>query len=141
MKLAKFALTLTAVATLAACHSTMPAKSTMTEKANQQIDTQSEVTFKTAGYFCSVSGKKKVVSATYTFIKEQPDSVTLSIDGAVVGDLAFDPSYQDGTRFVAGQRIWSLEQGFSQNTVEKTVPVMYVSKNRIVAKYCEIASK
>lgn len=93
----------------------------------------------TAGYFCDVHGKRKVVSATYAFLNGKADSVTLTIDGKVVGDLKFDEKYEDGSRFVAGNRVWSLDSGFAQNTVSKTVPVQYRSNDKIVAKNCEIA--
>ncbi|MDO4697396.1 MAG: Holliday junction resolvase [Pasteurellaceae bacterium] len=93
----------------------------------------------TAAYLCDVKGKRKVVSATYAFLNGKADLVTLSIDGKVVGDLKFDEKYEDGSRFVAGNRVWSLDSGFAPNTVSKTVPVQYRSNNNIVAKNCEIA--
>lgn len=145
MKLVKFAPAIAAALVLAACSTADKVATATTDAATATKDamkgamTSAQPHFETAGYFCEVKGKRKVVSATYAFINGQADSVTLTVDGAVVGDMKYDASYQDGTRFVNGNRVWSLDYGFAQNTVSKTVPVQYRSNNNIVAKNCEIA--
>lgn len=156
MKLVKFAPAIAATLVLAACSTAdkvatattdavkatgnaVVGAATATKDAMKGAMTSAQPHFETAGYFCEVKGKRKVVSATYAFVNGQADSVTLTVDGAVVGDMKYDANYQDGTRFVNGNRVWSLDYGFAQNTVSKTVPVQYRSNNNIVAKNCEIA--
>lgn len=96
--------------------------------------------FETAAYFCDASGKKnQVVSAVYAFIDGKIDSATITMNRKVIGpEMKFDATYKDGVRFVEGQKVWSLDYGFAQNTVSKTVPVMFTDNNNIVAKNCTI---
>lgn len=115
---------------------------TATKDAVKGAMTSAQPEFETAGYFCQVQGKKKVVSATYTFVNGKPEMATIKLDGKVVGhEMKFDPKYQDGTRFVEGKKVWSLgtDNNFTKASVANTVPVMFTSNNKILAKHCEIA--
>ncbi|VEG71303.1 membrane protein [[Pasteurella] aerogenes] len=96
---------------------------------------------KTVLYSCDVSGKRnQPVSATYSFKDNQPETATVTIGKKVVGkDLALNRTYTDGVQFVAGDKIWSLDTGFSVETVNTTVPVMFTSNNEILARNCTVA--
>ncbi|MFC1136769.1 hypothetical protein ACFGZQ_05150 [Pasteurella multocida] len=98
----------------------------------------SEPTFETAAYFCDVKGKKsQVVSATYTFVNGKADSATVTINRQVVGhEMKLDSTYQDGVRFVEGNKVWSLDNGFAASTVGTTAAVMFTDNNKILAKNC-----
>lgn len=138
MKLTKFAVGLFVAGALVGC-----SQSTNTQSVAETAikATSSAPALETAAYYCDVRGKRKVVSATYEFVNGTAESVTLTIDGKVVGDLKLDKSYEDGVRFVAGKgnkRVWSLDSGFSQSTIASTVPVQYRSNDKILAKNCEV---
>lgn len=139
MKLTKFAVGLVLAGVLVGCSQTSNAQKSVVEKADKMVS--SAPALETAAYYCDVRGKRKVVSATYEFVNGAAESVTLTVDGKVVGDLKLDKSYEDGVRFVAGKgnkRVWSLDSGFSQSTIASTVPVQYRSNDKIVAKNCEV---
>ncbi|AKD37884.1 hypothetical protein I926_02780 [Pasteurella multocida subsp. multocida OH4807] len=135
MKLAKLFTGLMVVGALTACSQNMVAESKMAEKK------AIEPKFETAAYFCDVKGKKnQVVSVTYAFVDSKADSATVSINRKVVGhEMKLDGAYQDGVRFVEGNKVWSLDYGFAANTVNTTVPVMFTDNNKILAKNCRIA--
>ncbi|QLB20158.1 hypothetical protein A6B43_00695 [Vespertiliibacter pulmonis] len=109
--------------------------------AKQMVSSQP--TFETAAYYCDVEGKKnQVVSVTYAFVDGKVDSATVSIHKKVVGqEMKFDSAYKDGTRFVEGNKVWSLDYGFSAATVGKTVPVMFTDNNKILAKSCQVIAR
>ncbi|MDH3001819.1 hypothetical protein [Pasteurella multocida] len=98
----------------------------------------SEPTFETVAYFCDVKGKKnQVVSATYTFVNSKADSATVTINRQVVGhEMKLDSTYQDGVRFVEGNKVWLLDNGFVANTVGTTAAVMFTDNNKILARNC-----
>ncbi|NBI12376.1 hypothetical protein GVX81_01770 [[Haemophilus] felis] len=138
MKLTTFATSLLVAGVLVGCSQTSNSQAKVAQTMTEP--TSSAPALVPAAYRCDVHGKRKVVSATYEFVGGATESVTLTIDGKVVGDLKLDKSYEDGVRFVAGngKRVWSLDSGFSQKTLETTVPVQYRSNDKIVAKNCEI---
>lgn len=144
MNLVKFVPTMAAALVLVACSTENSMSSTKQEAPMKETSTMmksAQPTFETAAYFCDVKGKRnKVVSATYAFVNGKIDTATVTVDGVVVGhEMKLDPSYQDGTQFVEGKKVWSLESGFTQATASKTVPIMFTSDNRILAKNCEVA--
>ena len=101
----------------------------------------SKPTFETAAYLCDVKGKRnQVVSATYAFVNGKIETATITINRKVVGEaMKLDPSYADGTKFVEGKKVWSLESGFTQATASKTMPIMFTDNNQILARNCEFA--
>lgn len=147
MKLVKMIPAVAATLIIAACsnadaNSTNVAKTASDAMKNVSAAVKSSMpTFETAAYFCDVSGKKKqVVSATYAFVDGKIDTATITINRKVVGqEMKLDPSYQDGTKFVEGNKVWSLESGFTQATASKVIPIMFTDNNRILARNCEIA--
>ncbi len=92
-------------------------------------------------YTCSVNGKaNQPVSAVYTFNKGEPATATVTINKKVVGkNLKVDTTYTDGVKFVAGQKVWSLDTGFNAQTAETTAPVMFTANDVILAKNCAVA--
>ncbi|MXN89558.1 hypothetical protein K7G92_000210 [Pasteurella canis] len=140
MKLTKLLVGLMVVGGLTACSQNMGSDMKMAEKKAMEMKV-SEPTFETAAYFCDVKGKRnQVVSVTYAFVDGKADSATVSINRKVVGDeMKLDSAYKDGTRFVEGNKVWSLDEGFTAKTVNTTVPVMFTDNNKILARNCDIA--
>lgn len=142
MKLMKFVPAIAATLVLAACSTENSSAPTKKEGMMQEDMAKSAApTFEVVPYFCDVKGKKNtVVTATYAFLNGKVDTATVSIDNVVVGhEMKLDTAYQDGTKFVEGKKVWSLDHGFTQETAEKTVPVMFTSDNKILAKNCRMA--
>lgn len=142
MKLVKMIPAVAATLIIVACSNADANGANATKAASDAMKVaQSTPAFETAAYFCDVSGKKnKVVSATYAFVDGKIDTATITINRKVVGqEMKLDPSYQDGTKFVEGNKVWSLESGFTQATASKVVPIMFTDNNRILARNCKIA--
>ncbi|MGC7560336.1 hypothetical protein [Pasteurella sp. PK-2025] len=137
MKLTKLFASLMVIGALTACSQSANSEiKSATQKAAEMVKAQP--TFETAAYFCDVRGKKnQVVSATYAFVNGKADSATITINRKVVGqEMKLDTAYQDGVRFVEGQKVWSLDYGFAANTVNSTAAVMFTDNNKILAKNC-----
>ncbi|MGY4677357.1 hypothetical protein ACWIT3_06430 [Pasteurella sp. P03HT] len=140
MKLAKLFTGLMVVGALTACSQNMVSETKMAEKKAMEMKMM-EPKFETAAYFCDVKGKRnQVVSVTYAFVGGKADSATVSINRKVVGhEMKLDGTYQDGVRFVEGNKVWLLDDGFAANTVNMTVPVMFTDNDKILARNCRIA--
>lgn len=139
MKLTKLALSVLFIGSLAACSQGTNSANKAEEQAQTAVKT--EPSFETAAYFCDVQGKKnQTVSATYTFVNGKIDSATISINRKVVGDdMKVNAAYNDGTQFVEGKKVWTLDNGFSQASAAKTLPIMFTDNNKILARNCVLA--
>lgn len=140
MNLTKILSSLVVVGALTACAQNVPSEANFMPKKAVEM-AKSEKTLVPVGYICDVKGKKnKVVSATYEVRGNEVVAVTVMVDGVVVGhEMKLNPSYKDGIQFVEGKKVWSLDEGFSRATINKTDPVMFTSNNKILAKNCHVA--
>lgn len=98
----------------------------------------------TVNYFCSASGKKAPMSATYTFKNGKPQTATVTLNNKVIGkNLKVDSSYTDGAQFIDSKNVWTLSDNISADTVRKAYPIMFTVKGKdadtIVAKDCSVA--
>ncbi|MGQ0285938.1 hypothetical protein ACT2CV_01855 [Pasteurellaceae bacterium 22721_9_1] len=154
MKLTKLFAGLMVAGVLGACTQNANSEMNKVEKATQEVKEvagqvqqamgSTQPALETAAYFCDVQGKKKqVVSVTYAFVNGKADSATVTVrtgNKKSIHELKVNPSYTDGTQFVDGKKVFTLDEGFSAQTVNKTVPVMLTIKDKIIAKNCTMAN-